>query len=220
MFLLGRIVRSRPRLLAGIVVGFIVWLLMPRSLRPTTAALIGWDAGVLTYLGLAAHLFLTEAPEKMPANAEAQEEGERTIFAITLAVVVASFVAIGSQFAIVKDEQGAFHTLYVGLIALTLFASWMMTHVTFAFRYAHAFYADDRGGPGVDGGLEFPSEIEPDYMDFFYFSLVLGMTFQVSDVQITSRKLRRVATMHGLLSFLFNTVILALTINIAAGLAG
>jgi len=93
-----------------------------------------------------------------------------------------------------------------------------MTHVTFAFRYAHEYYARDQGGPEADGGLDFPAEKHPDYFDFLYFSLVLGMTFQVSDVQITSRKLRRVAALHGLMSFLFNTVIVALTVNNAAGL--
>jgi uncharacterized membrane protein len=92
--------------------------------------------------------------------------------------------------------------------------------VTFALRYAHEYYARDEGGPDVDRGLDFPNENEPDYLDFLYFALVLGMTFQVSDVQITSRKLRRIATLHGLLSFLFNTVIVALTVNIAAGLMG
>ena len=101
----------------------------------------------------------------------------------------------------------------VALVAVTLLLSWLISHVVFAFRYAHEFYSRDQGGPGVDGGLDFPEEKEPDYLDFLYFALVLGMTFQVSDVQITSRKLRRVATLHGLLSFLFNTVIVALTIN-------
>ena len=106
----------------------------------------------------------------------------------------------------------------VALVASTLLASWLMTHVIFALRYAHEYYARDEGGPEVDRGLDFPGEKQPDYLDFMYFSLVLGMTFQVSDVQITSRKLRRVATLHGLISFLFNTVIVALTVNIAAGL--
>jgi uncharacterized membrane protein len=96
--------------------------------------------------------------------------------------------------------------------------SWLVTHVTFAFRYAHEYYAHDEGGPEIDRGLDFPGKNEPDYLDFLYFALVLGMTFQVSDVSITARKLRRVATLHGLLSFLFNTVIVALTVNIAAGL--
>ena len=94
-----------------------------------------------------------------------------------------------------------------------------MTHVTFAFRYAHEYYTSDVAPPPeFDRGLEFPGEKRPDYLDFVYFALVLGMTFQVSDVQITSRKLRRLATLHGLIGFLYNTVILALTVNIAAGL--
>ncbi len=93
-----------------------------------------------------------------------------------------------------------------------------MTHTTFAFRYAHEYYEAPAGAEKVDGGLQFPGEEQPDYLDFLYFSMVLGMTFQVSDVQITSRKFRRLATVHGLLSFLFNTIILALTVNIAAGL--
>ncbi len=100
---------------------------------------------------------------------------------------------------------------------MTLLVSWLMTHTTFAFRYAHEYYDVDPG-TGIVGGLEFPSEKRPDYLDFMYFSLVLGMTFQVSDVQITSRKFRRLAAVHGLLSFLYNTIILALTVNLAAGL--
>jgi uncharacterized membrane protein len=91
-----------------------------------------------------------------------------------------------------------------------------MTNVTFAYRYAHEYYARDESGT-VARGLEFPGEAHPDYLDFVYFAFVIGMTFQVSDVQITNRTLRRVATMHGLIGFLFNTVILALTVNIVAG---
>lgn len=154
----------------------------------------------------------------MEQDAEAQEEGEWTIFTLTLAGVIFSFVAILEEFAGIKDMQPALRSLHVILVAVTLFTSWLMTHVTFAFRYAHEFYAKDKGGPDIDQGLEFPGEKRPDYFDFVYFSLVLGMTFQVSDVQITERKFRRMATIHGLLSFLFNTIILALTVNIAAGL--
>jgi uncharacterized membrane protein len=88
----------------------------------------------------------------------------------------------------------------------------------FALRYAHEYFTRTNNSPTLDGGLLFPEETCPDYWDFFYFSAVLGMTFQVSDVQITSRKLRRLATLHGLLGFLFNTVIIALTVNLASGL--
>src|SRR6185437_14075902 len=104
------------------------------------------------------------------------------------------------------------------LVALTLFASWLMTQVSFALRYAHEYYTTSPGRSEIDGGLLFPDEPRPDYLDFLYFSLVLGMTFQVSDVQITSHKFRRLAAVHGLLSFMFNTVIIALTVNIAASL--
>jgi uncharacterized membrane protein len=135
-------------------------------------------------------------------------------------VVIVSFVAVSGEFAAIKGAGSGQKAWQITLVAATLFLSWLMTHVTFAFRYAHEFYARDLGGPDVDRGLDFPEEQEPDYLDFLYFALVLGMTFQVSDVQITSRKLRRVATLHGLLSFLFNTVIVAFTVNIAAGLMG
>ncbi|HVY17160.1 MAG TPA: DUF1345 domain-containing protein [Rhodopila sp.] len=213
-----RALRSRPRLVGGVVAGGLAWLLLPSGTAPATRALLAWDIGVLIYLCLAAHLFATEPPERMPAAAEAQEEGEWTIFGLTLAVIVVSFVAVGTEFTRIKSEPPGVRALYLGLVAATLFLSWLMTHVTFAFRYAHEYYSNDLGGPDADGGLDFPGEKLPDYLDFLYFSLVLGMTFQVSDVQITSRKLRRVATVHGVLSFLFNTVIVALTVNLVAGL--
>jgi uncharacterized membrane protein len=155
----------------------------------------------------------------MPADAAAQEEGEWTIFWLTVAAVTFSFAAIIGEFAdTTKDLPPLQRNLHVILVAMTLFVSWLMTHTTFAFRYAHEYYEIDPSGSGIAGGLEFPRERRPDYLDFMYFSLVLGMTFQVSDVQITARKFRRLAAAHGLLSFLFNTIILALTVNIAAGL--
>jgi uncharacterized membrane protein len=215
-----RAVRGRPRVMAGLVVMIVVAPLLPRTLPITTRGILAWDIGVLMFLLLSAQLFVTESPDDMPAAAEAQQEGEWTIFWLTLAVVVVSFVAISSEFSSIKSASPDTKGWQIALVAGTLFLSWMVTHVTFAYRYAHEFYARDEGGPEVDGGLEFPDEKEPDYWDFLYFALVLGMTFQVSDVQISSRKLRRVATLHGLVSFLFNTIIVAFTVNIAAGLMG
>ena len=218
MGVVWRSIRGHARLFIGVGVMVVVWPLLPAGLPLTTRGILGWDVGVLVFLLLAAHLFLTEAPEQMPAAAEAQQEGEWTIFGLTLAVVIVSFVAVSGEFSAIKAVGAERRGWVITLVAITLFLSWLVTHVTFAFRYAHEYYARDAGGPDLDGGLEFPSEKEPDYLDFLYFALVLGMTFQVSDVQITSRKLRRVATLHGLLSFLFNTVIVAFTVNIAAGL--
>jgi uncharacterized membrane protein len=154
----------------------------------------------------------------MAADAARQQEGEWSIFALTIGAVVISFVAIFGEFAMLHDAKAEEKTLRVALVAATLFVSWLMTHTTFAFRYAHEYYSRDAGAKDVQGGLDFPGEKRPDYLDFMYFALVLGMTFQVSDVQITARKFRRLAAVHGLLSFLFNTIIVALTVNIAAGL--
>jgi len=215
-----RAIRARPRLTAGLVIMCLTWPLLPSAMSMTTRGILSWDLGVLVFIVSAGLLFVAESPNDMPAAAEAQQEGEWTIFGLTLGVVIVSFIAVSGEFAAIKTGPPDTRALQVTLVAGTLFLSWLVTHVTFALRYAHEFYARDLGGPDVDRGLEFPGEKEPDYLDFMYFSLVLGMTFQVSDVQITSRKLRRVAALHGLMSFLFNTVIVAFTVNIAAGLMG
>jgi len=214
------VVRGRPRLFAGFVVMLLVAPLLPAALSLTTRGILAWDIGVLVFLVLATHLFATASPDDMPRAAEAEQEGEWTIFWVTLGVVIVSFVAVSAEFAAIKTGPAAWRGAEIALVAVTLFLSWLVTHVTFAFRYAHEFYGMDLGGPDFDRGLDFPREVAPDYLDFLYFALVLGMTFQVSDVEITSRKLRRVATLHGLLSFLFNTIIVAFTVNIAAGLMG
>jgi uncharacterized membrane protein len=210
-------ITGRPRLFIGVLCGIVAYLVLPHGLRAPTRAICAWDIGVLVFLVLAIALFYAEPPDKMPAHAAAQEEGEWTIFWITVAVVLISFAAIVDVFSGTKDLPAGQRNLRVALVALTLFASWLMTHVSFALRYAHEFYTISPGRSEIDGGLLFPDEPRPDYLDFLYFSLVLGMTFQVSDVQISSRKFRRLAAVHGLLGFLFNTVIIALTVNIAAG---
>jgi uncharacterized membrane protein len=215
-----RVIGARPRLFVGLLCGLIAVPLLPHGIRGTTRAIVAWDIGVVVYLVLSGFLFTTERMDHMAEDAAAQEEGEWTIFWLTLAVVTFSFVAIVSEFAdISKDMPPHQRSQHVILVAVTLFVSWLMTHTTFAFRYAHEFYeVDDDSTAGICGGLEFPGEKQPDYLDFLYFSLVLGMTFQVSDVQITARKFRRMAIAHGLMSFMFNTIILALTVNIAASL--
>jgi uncharacterized membrane protein len=213
-----QVVRGRPRLFIGLLCGLAIAPFLPGDIKGTTRAILAWDAGVIVYLALSAFLFTTERLDRMPADAAAQQEGEWTIFWLTVAAVSFSFAAILSEFADTKAMAPAQRNLHVILVAATLFVSWLMTHTSFAFRYAHEYYETASREKGIVGGLDFPGEKRPDYLDFMYFALVLGMTFQVSDVQITSRKFRRLAAVHGLLSFLFNTIILALTVNLAAGL--
>ena len=224
----GRIMAGHPRTIGAGLLSVLIYTLLPGGLSLTTRGVIAWDVGSVVLLISLAVMFLQAHSSEgggdaaMAYNAERQDEGEWTVFSITILGAVASFAAVTVVLHDVKDMAALERQLHVGLVAATLLLSWFMTHTVFALRYAHEYYARTPGvSPGVtpvDGGLEFPGGSSPDYWDFVYFSFVLGMTFQVSDVQVTSRKLRRLATVHGLLAFLFNTVIVALTVNIAASL--
>lgn len=212
-----RVLFGHRRTMLALLVGLIAYWLLPAPHGGAARLVFAWDAGSLALLVLIGGLLLRPVDDvAMARHAMAQQEGEWTVFAITLAGVVVSFAALTSVLALAKDMKGAERDLYVGVVAATLLMSWLVTHMVFALRYAHEYYEQDEMTRDIDGGLEFPGGLLPDYWDFVYFSLVLGMTFQVSDVQITSRKLRRLATLHGLIGFLFNTVIVALTVNIAA----
>jgi uncharacterized membrane protein len=212
------IVGGRPRLFISAAIGLAVALLLLLvGHAPITRALLAWDAGCIAFILLSAQMFTSERHADIAVDAARQEEGEWTIFWLTVGGVAASFAAIIVEFSSNKDMPAGARDLHIALVAVTLLVSWLTTHMTFAYRYAHEYYERDGNGK-IAGGLLFPDEAEPDYWDFFYFALVLGMTFQVSDVQITSRKLRRLAAAHGFLAFLFNTVVLALSVNIGASL--
>ncbi len=214
-----RFIMARPRLFGALACMPLVWLVTPTAWRPATHVLVAWDTGLVVYLAATLFLFWTEPADRVSRDAALQQEGEWTIFFITVFTVLASFIAIFGEFSITHALHGGARLLNVALIGGTLLLSWLMLHTTFCYRYAHEYYSSSTGGH-FDAGLEFPGNQLPDYLDFTYFSIVLGMTFQVSDVQITSRKMRRLASLHGLLSFLFNTVILALSVNIGASLMG
>lgn len=219
MGLVGRVVAGHPRTFAAAGLTVLVYALLPATLLPSTRGVIAWDVGSFALVASLAFLATqSQGDADMAENAERQDEGEWTVFWITLAGAVASFVAVTVVLHAVKDMEPLQRQLHVALVTVTLAVSWLLTHIVFALRYAHEYYARTPGGTKVVGGLQFPGNDTPDYWDFAYFAIVIGMTFQVSDVQVTARKLRRLALVHGLLSFLFNTVIVALTVNIAAGL--
>ncbi len=213
-----RVIAGHRYTATATLIGLLAFVLLPGSPGRAVRAVFAWDIGSVALLAMLTLLLLSEGDDDaMARNAESQQEGEWTVFAITLAGVLASFAALTRVLSLAKGMPSGFERqLTVGAVALTLLLSWLVTHVVFALRYAHEYYERNPGARDVDGGLEFPGGLRPDYWDFLYFAMVLGMTFQVSDVQITSRKLRRLATAHGLIGFLFNTVIVALTVNIAA----
>ena len=214
---LSRVLRGHPRSVAALLAGFAAYMaLLPFEDDPTRAV-TAWDVAALVFVGLSAILFTHSKPDDMPQEAERAQEGQWAVFWFTLLGVTFSFAAVFGEFSNVKELTSSERLFRVSLVVVTLLLSWLVMQTAFAFRYAHGYYermADGR----IRAGLDFPGDDEPDYWDFFYFSAVLGMTFQVSDVQIQTRGVRRMATAHGFLGFVFNTVIVALTVNLASGL--
>ena len=206
--LLLRVIYGRPRTFFAIAVGIVTFFLLPGSPRLVTRLIVGWDVFVALYLVLAYIMMLRCDIAHIRRSAVLQDDGRFLILLVT------AFGALASLGAIVY-ELGASKGNPAGLIVavVTIVLSWVVVHTAFALHYAHDFY---RGKPG---GLQFPSgdpHEDADYWDFVYFSFVIGMTAQVSDVGITDKVIRRTATVHGVISFVFNTALLALMVNIAA----
>lgn len=212
-FVLRHIV-LRGRLYGSLLAGLTVYLVLPVTMRGSTRMLMAWDIGVALYLGVAAWSMGRASIEAMRERAEREDEGARVILALTVGAALASLAAIAVELRGLRDAAHADEPLRAVLAAFTILCSWFFLHVIFAIHYAHAFYADE----GECKGLAFPSEASPDYVDFLYFSFTIGAAAQTSDVSVTSRGMRRVVLVHTVLSFLFNTTVLALAINVAAGL--
>jgi uncharacterized membrane protein len=207
-----RIVRARPRLFISALVGIVVIALFPSDWRIATRLLIGWDIGVALYLALALRMMGVADVRHIRLRARLQDEGQLAILALTATAALASLGAIVALLGMSGGNDREPIHLLLGVITILL--SWTFTHIMFALHYAHEYY-DENGGQG--GGLLFPGDLkEPDYWDFVYFSFVIGMTSQVSDVQITCRPIRHTVSAHGIISFIFNVTLLALTVNIAA----
>jgi uncharacterized membrane protein len=207
MFL--RVVVSRPRTFVALGVALLVFFLLPDSQRLVTRALVGWDVFATIYLVLAYFMMYRCGHEHIKPSAILQDDGRILILMVTQLGALASIAAI-------VFELGASKKSVPGLsfAMMTIALSWTLVHTTFALHYAHDYYRGSKSG-----GLQFPSgdtRDHADYWDFVYFSFVIGMTAQVSDVGITDKIIRRTATVHGIISFVFNTALLALMVNIAA----
>jgi uncharacterized membrane protein len=212
--LLFRVVSARPRLFAAVAVGVVVVAAtaLLTDWRFSTRLLTGWDIAVALYLSLAFHVFATSDVRRIRRNAAEQDDGQLTILTCTVAAALASLAAIFAELgtSVAGEARPRSHLI---LATVTILLSWAFIHTMFALHYAHEFYDETAGR-----GMAFPGDDpHPDYLDFVYFSFVIGMTSQVSDVAITSKLIRRTATAHGIVSFLFNAALLALTVNIAAG---
>lgn len=207
----ARVIYARRRTFIAAALGIVAGFLAPDSLRLVTRLLVGWDTFVALYLLLVYTLVFSAGVRHVRRNAVIQDDGRFLILLVTATGAFASIAAI--VFELDAQHRGAFE---LGLATLTIALSWAAVHTTFALHYAHEYYRGSK-----TGGLAFPSgkdeaHEDPDYWDFVYFSFVIGMTAQVSDVGITDRVIRRTATAHGIVSFVYNTALVALMVNIAA----
>ncbi len=213
---------ARHRLVFSLLAAVAGWFALHGRVQPSTQSIATWDVFALCVLGLAWLTITTTPPEKLRARAQMQDLSRTLIFAFVVIAACAGLFAVGFLFFGKKEEvQTPYFLVHLLMALVAVVSAWMLVHTVFGLRYAHTYYGDPDGPTGPQphaGGLEFPGGREPDYMDFAYFSFVIGMTFQVSDVQITSREFRKLVLLHGMLSFGFNTVILALTINTVSNL--
>jgi uncharacterized membrane protein len=204
-----RVGRAHLRLVLSALIGVAAALAIPLS--PITRILLGWDLGVALYL-VAAALTMAQCAsvDQMKRNAAAQDEGAYAMLGLSGAAAMASVGAIFAELAVI-ERSDPHYTFYSALAVGTIVLSWVFIHTIFALHYAHDYYGGHR-----KGGLKFPEDDKPDYWDFVYFAFVIGMTFQVSDVAVTQKSIRRMVVAHGVLSFFFTTAFIAMTVNIAA----
>ena len=214
------------RLLLAIFGSLLIYTLTPSGLELSTRIIIAWNSGVVGFLSSVGLMMKRASLNKMCSQARREDESRWIILIVVVAAACTSLLAIVFMLDGGKDLPQEILILHVVLALFTIFSSWLLIHIMFALHYAHLYYRGDyaprtlkdRSNTLQHTPLEFPAEKTPDYIDFVYFSLGIGMTSQVADVQITSRLLRRFALVHQVLTFFFNTLILALAINIMASI--
>ena len=208
-----RFVRARPLLTVSAIVFVVACVVLSvLGVRPASAVLLGFDLGALLFLSMLARMFSRATATHMARQAHCQDTGRRTTLWVAVSVSIVVMVALFTEMHAAKGGGLA----SMGMAAASIVLSWLFMNTMYALHYAHGFYGEF--GKQHEG-LEFPGTQQPDYWDFVYFAFVIGMCFQVSDVQITSHTLRRTALLHSVVAFFFNVFIIAISVNIAAGLA-
>ncbi len=219
---IGRSLALRPRVIIGAAIIVAALIFLPASLRGSVREALAWCAGGTTYLALSFEIMTECHSDKIRSRAARQDDSAVAILVLVLMAMFSSFAAIFGLLGAAKVASNEEKLFFVGLAAATIVVSWLVTQVAFTLHYAHKYYA-----PGVFSEkpaqaanvLTFPGDSTPDYWDFFYFATSFGAASQTSDVIINSKHMRRLTTLHAIVSFFFNTMVLALTINLSASLA-
>jgi uncharacterized membrane protein len=203
--------------LLAILASLFTTLLVPKNSSWAVRAVAGWDAGATVLLVLTWWIIVGSGPHRTRRRAAAQDPGRTAIWGI---VIISSFFSLFAAAGMLRSARHLAPSqavLLAGLCLGAVVSAWLLTHTAYALRYAHLYYRIDAEG---EGGLSFPGDSPPDDWDFAYFAFTLGMCFQVSDVTISSRTIRRYALVHAVLSFAYNTAIVALALNLVFGLLG
>jgi len=213
----------RPLLASALAAGILVALILvvaPLSLRSTTIGIFAWDATCAWFVVGTLAVMRGRDPPSIRAYAATQDEGQGVIIGLVLVASAASLVAIGLELSLAKDARGLEKVARVAFTFGTVALSWFMVQLIFALHYAHEYYGppDQPGDRLEQGGLDFPGDDDPDYWDFVHFAVVIGVAAQTADIEFTSRTLRRIGTIQSIIAFVYNTVVLALTINLLADL--
>jgi uncharacterized membrane protein len=205
------------RLAIVVVIAVAADLLTRGWLGTSTRLLVAWDTGALVYLFLAWMIVARSDEDMTRARVQQYDQSGYVIFLLVTTAAGASFVAIGFLAGNLKGLEFWPRAGYLTLTIAALLLSWLLIQTLFAFHYARLYYARTADGKQHQRGLKFPDEGEPDYLDFAYYACVVGMTSQVSDVAVMARHMRRITLIHGVLSFVFNITILAMSVNIIGG---
>lgn len=206
------------RFIISVVLASVIYiLLLVTDLNVIMKIMIAWSGFALSYISTSCIVFFTQTSTEIRKYSR-QEDGSRIY--VFLLIVITSFASLFTVLLLMASQtKDTPQMILIPLAISGMLLSWLMVHVIFAFHYAHLYYGDDVNNPSKHAeGLKFPDEKRPDYVDFLYFSFVIGTTFQVSDTDVTSRSIRRLVLLHGLLSFGLNAFVIALTINLIAGL--
>jgi len=207
---------AKQRLATALFIAAASFFAQTDAISVHTRLVAGWDLGALTYLGLAwTHIARSDAKDTR-AHALSQDQSGYVIFLFVVGAACASLVAIGFVAGTIRGLPFWERAWHLTLTIAALVSSWLLIQTVFALHYAHRYYAGPHGESGATAPLVFPGGRDPDYLDFAYYSFVVGMTSQVSDVAVASRGMRRLTMIHGVLAFLFNIAVLALSINIIA----
>lgn len=183
---------------------------------PLVRTVAAWDAYALTLLGLSWAAILSAEPHHIRSTATTDDPGRNVLFGLAVAAASASLLAVLLLLHGLSGLPRTTVVVHAALAAGAVAAAWLLVHTLFTLRYAHLYY--DPAVGGAEGGLDFPGQSqEPDYLDFAYFAFVIGMTAQTADVSISGRSLRRLALLHGVLAFGFNTAVVAMSVSSLAG---